>query len=498
MTRPLTPALALFAVCLAATASSGQSGVDLKPYRLEAKPLTGEVLTKMTEMRDGSRKTRGPDEANNKRVLKEAAQYYVYKVTQDQYYTSSDSGELRSRAGDPDHDLDVALRDLAIQVLVPTMDARLTLDQQDYIHEFGAALDEAVRAVLAKNPPPVIRVNAARMLAVAARSGAKEHAPTIIALLSNKFFKVKDQFVETPPDVLYWTLKAAENLLAAADPRAFGTGTPARHSLEPKELVALVQILEGMVLNGPPVADKAAVITPEQPVKPVLAPVPGAPPAAGAAQQEAAPGGKLEPKGLTPEQVAVVRYFRRQAVRALAKVRFDTLGGENGVPEIHPGWTLAKVAVSDVSINPPPAAAEVGEAVMGLCGIHPSSNLNVDVLLQAIAVGTGSFFGPKAFEPKDKSIGWKLYASRLDAALAGMQKTTQVNPRLKPFQPQINGLAGVITTNVTGPLEKDDAMARPNLDPLVSWVQQNPPKDPNRSLYSDSPKYTLNPRPAGQ
>jgi hypothetical protein len=33
-----------------------------------------------------------------------------------------------------------------------------------------------------------------------------------------------------------------------------------------------------------------------------------------------------------------------------------------------------------------------------------------------------------------------------------------------------------------------------NIEPLFSWMQQNPPKGPTRSLYADAPRYVLNPQ----
>ena len=112
MTRLRIPALALgtLAVCLAASAARGQSGsIDLKPYRMEGKPLDGQGLTQLQEMKTGKERTRGPKEASNKALLKQAAEFYVFRVTQDQYYTGGDTGELKVRTGG-DQNLDVAIR----------------------------------------------------------------------------------------------------------------------------------------------------------------------------------------------------------------------------------------------------------------------------------------------------------------------------------------------------------------------------------------------------
>jgi hypothetical protein len=500
MTRTRILALAALAVGLAAATARGQS-VDLKSYRMEGKPLDGPGLTRLQDMKTGKLRPRGPQEAANKALLKQAAENYVYRVTQDQYYVGGDTGELKPKTG-LDQSLDEVFRDVEIYVLVPKPGERLSLDQVHYIEDFGAAIDQAVVAVLTSKglPPPVIRVNAARMLAASARSGSPAHAKTVTALLTNQFFKDKDgKPIETPPDVLLWAMKAAEYLLAAPDPTAIGTANPARHTLKEPDLVPLVQALDNLVLNNPPVAGRAAPWKPELAVKP-----PPPPPTAGGAPGEAQQpppqtepqpqpqGGRLDPRSYTPEQTALVQYFRRQAIRALAQVRFDAVGG-NEAPEVRPGFTLAKVAVNDMSINPPPTVAEVGEAALGLCDMHPSADLNVDALLHAAAYGTYLFFGPKVGDPQNRLIPWRIYAARVTAAYGQLQKNAQMNPRLSPFRQQINALAEIVTNDLAGPVERGDQTTPPRLERITQWLQTNAPAKPG--LYGDGQQYRLNPRP---
>lgn len=289
--------------------------------------------------------------------------------------------------------------------------------------------------------------------------------------------------------MLYYALKAAEGLLAAYDPTA-ATLAPtlaARHTAPDPVLVPLVDAIDKLVANGPPVADKAAPLNPDQ--------SPPAPPAAGDPADPAAPA-RLDARTLTTEQVLLVRYFRRQAVRALAKVRFDVVGGGT-LPLVRPAWTLARVAVSDVTISPPPTASEVGEAVIGLAGMAPSANLNVDEWAVVMAYGLSSFARPKLAEATDKSAAWKLTGARLVNAMAALKRSIPGNARLRPYQSPLTALIDTATANLLAPLERDDPAARPNIDPINAWIEQNLPKDPNRSLYKDDPKLKLAPRPPG-
>jgi hypothetical protein len=85
-----------------------------------------------------------------------------------------------------------------------------------------------------------------------------------------------------------------------------------------------------------------------------------------------------------------------------------------------------------------------------------------------------------------------VYAARVAAAYSGMQRNGQINPRLVNYRPPINELAGMVTTDLTEPIEKGDPTNPPRLDRLGQWVQANPLKG---GLFSDSQEYRLNPRP---
>jgi hypothetical protein len=212
---------------------------------------------------------------------------------------------------------------------------------------------------------------------------------------------------------------------------------------------------------------------------------------------------KPEPQGPTPEQVDLIRFFRRAAVRALAKVRFDIVGGVAGVPEARPGYTLAKVAVADVSISPAPHHTEIAEAVIGLCGINPSPPLHIDEMAFVIAYGVAQFVRAKGPEDNARADGgkhptpWRTYAARMTAAFNGLKRHTTQNARLKQFQQPVSQLADLVVADILAPLERTDATTPPNLDRLFRWMEQNTPKDKARSLYNAAPQYTFTPRQAG-
>ena len=353
--------------------------------------------------------------------------------------------------------------------------------------------------MFAKNPPAIIRVNAARLHAEGAKSGAPAFGKSVMAMLTNTYFKDKaGKPVATPPEVFFYALRAAENLLAAYDPTVLVGQFASRHSLPDAELVPLVKLLEEMVVKGPPVADKAAPATVDASGRPIVL----AAPAGEAKEGDAKPDAPaIDPaKGLTPEQAAVVRYYRRAAIRALAKVRFDTVGGKGGPGgETRPAFTLAKVAVSDASLSLPATAGDAAEAVIGLAGMAPVASittLNIDAWSSAMAVGMAAYAAPRiaAAAADERSLPWKVYSARLNVAFSAVKRGTVSSPRLRPLAQPLANLCDIVLADIVAPLEKDNQVGtdRPSTERLTEWRRNNPPKDPAGSMYSDSPQYKLN------
>src|SRR5204862_345449 len=54
--------------------------------------------------------------------------------------------------------------------------------------------------------------------------------------------------------------------------------------------------------------------------------------------------GKWDDATATPDQVAVARFVRRQAIKALAQVRFAVIPGPDGKTPLYPSVVLARVA----------------------------------------------------------------------------------------------------------------------------------------------------------
>jgi hypothetical protein len=267
-------------------------------------------------------------------------------------------------------------------LLEPSPTSRVTADNLDYIRELGYAFDAALKPLITNHPETIVRVNAMRFYAVLCRTGAPAHWATVTDLLANE---------NTRTEVKYYALQAAGNLLSAYDADEYKSR---RHALDEnprpaadKKIGALVAAVQDCVVN---------------PNK-ILAGI---------------PQGKVE--NATPEQVEVIRFVRRQAIRALGEVRFATLPGPDGNP-LYPAHTLIRVCMSDPTLGPAPSPSECGEAVIGLCNMShitngkPERGFNPDAVVEAVAQGIITFATPRT-DRADRSLPWKGYALRINDA----------------------------------------------------------------------------------
>jgi hypothetical protein len=338
----------------------------------------------------------------------------------------------------PDQTIDAILADLEKHLLIPVPGNRVGKESADFVRELGKALDDALKDVILKHPDRVVRVNAARLLAVACKSGAWAHYPTVLMLISQSEVRVKED-VQVPilPEVKYYALQAAGNLLAAHELAAYqiDKGYDNRaHSGEPDAVGALILALEKAVL------DPGSLI--------------GIPPKMGGT-----------PGDIPEDQKAVVIFFRRQALKALAQVRSSTLPGPNKTT-IHPVMTLARFAVADKSLVLPPRADEVAEAVVGLANMDPPSraserNVYAVGIAEVISTGVMTFGGEAVANQPDKAIPWKGGAVRM---LEGLNRwRARFQPTLLP----------VVLNDPSFDPEKDTRFNAQNVPPIIqaTYVQ---------------------------
>jgi len=492
-TRAMVAATA-FLVGSVLLSNSRTSGQATKPSDFKKDPPNaGSVRSNVIDMRDGKRIVKNPpEEKANQEAMNLMAKSLIYPITDSKYYFPSENtkSELKPAvyAESIHQQLDNFERFILLPYLTPTLSSRLNVDQADYIKGFGVAVDATLKEVIVPAMPPFIRLNAARVLAIAAKSGAPAHYPMILSMLKDP---------NTPPEVLIYVIRAAEGLIGAyeAIPRATGATSYALHTLKDAEMVQLVTALETIIARDKPYGKQPKAV---QPAVPAVAPPvdPKAPaakpvePKAAAAPAPTPAAGQLQSNPLTPEQLATIRFYRRAAIRALAQCRFPQFVDPADSKTARPLMTLARIAVMDTSLNFVPEADESGEAVIGLANIHDPKGLNVDVQLDAIATGIYHFAVIKAGNNTDKSIQWKMYAARIATALADWQKTPSATRNAQ----KINSLVAVATDKLLTPIEKLSSgigQSAPNLDSIVTWKKDRPVTVPQ--LFIDIKESVLNP-----
>ncbi len=439
-------------------------------YRLDAKQ-TGEQANKVNQMKNGSVNL-DPPSAEDKAALLEVARNYVYPVTHQEYYFTPDGPELVAKTPGARSPATV-INNFRAQLLIAAPNSTTT--QLAYIREFGAAAVAAIDEVLAKSPPPAIRINALQLLVAAAETGAPAAFDRAISLL-----KTKDE-PNHPVEVLYYALNAAEGALGAYDP---ARGVKWLSKTKHYELVCLV---DDVVQKVPACVIEKAYI-PDKPVgESILTTDPKAKPTQGS---------------LTPEQVDVAQMFRLQAIRALAKVRTDVVINDTQDKERRPLYTLCRVAVSDPALVPAPSVKELGEAVIGLGTMVPSEAVNADVLGLSIAKGVSDFILEKAASGKALGEGevqrlhWKVYGTRLKNAYANWEKDLQKAKLPKAAKDTLISIAQTSTTGVFDPLTKqsDKGSFTPDKPAVDNWYtnRYNAVKAKGAfDLYTDKPDFKI-------
>ncbi|HYH64549.1 MAG TPA: hypothetical protein VD866_07615 [Urbifossiella sp.] len=287
-------------------------------------------------------------------------------------------------------------------------DAEMIAKESEYIRGLGTALDKALGEIVTKSNDQVVKINAARMLAAACRSGARDHWPTVTKLLTDP---------NVPPEIRYYALHAAGNLFAAYDINDYRSR---KHAADPKTVGALITAVQNCVLK----ADALVTLLNVPDEKGVVR------------------------KVVPPDQVAVLQYIRRQAVRSLGQVRFAEYETEPG-KKLYPVHTLALVALNKVPIDsfqisgqkiefgPAPKnavgdSADAGEAVLGILNMAPprggaAAKQYAAPMADVIATGVITWVGPRSANPASKDQPWKGMALRLDEGLKTWQGLFDVN-----------------------------------------------------------------------
>ncbi len=364
--------------------------------------------------------------ATNRALLTKQAKHYV--------------GQLMDPKRIQANDLARAIEDTILDLPIPR---GTPIREMDKYLAFGQEMGNAIIAELEtalKSSRIVVRVNAARMLSVAAELGCDKAAELALKTLAKP---------EESDGVKHWALITLVTLFTLEPDSANKDVTVFTHfksrDLENKCIVALCDYI----------------------TKP------------------------RDVANLSPEEIAAITFVRREAVKALGLVRTPRLKFQGAVLA-RPALVLLKVANKD-GITPEPDLNERLEAIVGFCQLFPvvarnaDREVQIDFAANSLGAAILDIVTIKINDPTNIMIPWKFAAHRIDNALLSFAKNVE-DMKLNASVPAAMSLHKQIKTDLLEGL-KNDRGGAPNTVGFRGWLQNNPAK--SQVLFSDEPAATM-------
>lgn len=406
----------------------------------------GGLKNSVYQMRSGN--IRVNEDPKHRQTLKTVAEYLAFTLCQPPYNGEQPPASDRTPIGiqrTPAEIMDDARRMSDIYSGTTTKPGQAQIEFAD---EFGKAIAAATAVVLKESAKPIERINAVRLLGVAAQIPAPALADPLVAIVNNP--------KASEPEKLY-AFQALRNLLDQPDPNdpnrhVFGgaAGNPKLHEI--------FTALSNYVFQ------------------------------------------KRTPRD--DKERAVIEFVRRDAVAALARFREPTLRKLDRTILSRPAWALARVMGQDPSVSPPFTIQEQMEAATGFAQMKADPDVNLDLsawvmaglLINAAraanldherANGTGTL----------PVVQWKLTAARWSYALSVWRENVKSLPAGR--YPGLVREVANLGIDLLTPLEKEGAAAQTatQMQVLNTWGRNNPPKAWAESkqaiLFKDDPTTVL-------
>jgi hypothetical protein len=333
--------------------------------------------SRLSELKNGS-KAIADDKAFNDEVLAKAANWYVYRLTWEQYHGQGTEEKDKS-AGIPLTMNDV-VREAQNYLWLDSIRKKVQLKppQLEYVHALGKEMLRALRDVFSSNSKPIVRVNAGRVLSAIAETGQGDAADVAVALIQNP---------EESDAVKLYALRALKELFALP-PASKTNWSPARE-------LNSIQAVQAYLTR------------------------------------------KIDPLPSDPQEREAINFVRREAVRALAQTRHAIVPNSKDASGRTALWLL-KVARKD-GFTPPPSVAEQIEAAMGVCEMLPAKEIQWDYVAQHVGFAVVDFVNEYAKQRaggEGAGMPWKLYAFRVNNALSSLAANAGNNKYVASVIPQ--------------------------------------------------------------
>jgi hypothetical protein len=438
--RFLAPVVSLIALTFAASAAE-----------IPKPPDINRIKSDVYKMRSGTIRVKDPDDkalaAKNLASIKAVAEWLAYTIATPPY-----NGEPVPREDTTPKGIIRTMTTLMDEAeTLCRLDAsagnqgKLSIEQLEYGEEMGAAIATAAKVVLANSGRPIERINAVRLMSIAAKMPSTRIADPLVEIISNT--KISDA------EKLY-AFHAVKNLMDQTE-----TGDPTRHVIRDVNLL-------GRIANS-----LTDYIT-----------------------QKRSPRDDREK--------AVIEFVRRHAVMALAAFKEGVIRKPNKDLIARPSWTLARVLEFDPSVSPPFTMADAIEAGVGFCQMKVDPDMNLDVAAYTVAKLMFIFAREANLDVERAgkegtlpSIPWKVAAARLSYALAVWREATKPLAKTR-FPDTVVSIANAGIA-MLAPIEDKGGIANTARDiaTITTWAQNNPPKawaeGKSAQLYKDDPNSVL-------
>jgi hypothetical protein len=402
----------------------------------QEKDVSPQNKSRLNALKDGKEAPTAADKA----LLEQAAKFQLHRLAQEKYWRKPPPEGLT---------VDQLLEQDTFKIMpVPTQQKALTENQQQYMDALTDAylgpIDEALH-----HPEPIVRVNAARILARIAESGQEKSAKALLKVLNEK-----DQW----DAVKFWIFRGFEGLFNASWGTAAipGNQRPNGRAFKDEALEnQCIQAIGEYILRKPSLSPNAS-----------------------------------------EEEIKGIQYVRREAIRALGVTKLPAIIVKKQFVGTPSSLILVKVVAND-GLSPSASLSERLEAAIGVAQLQTSLADNYQPDYAAHIVGHfivdlanvfnngGGAANPGVIRP----YPWKLWATRLETALLAWK---EANPKSSgPYGEYIESLVDRFSTMIRT-LQKGQGLA--NVNDLRAWLQKPPP---NSSLFKNHPETTVKlPEPA--
>ena len=337
----MTPSSRLFALAVASIVCPAAFAADI-PKPPDANRVRGDVA----KMRSGSIRVKDPDLRSdwpkNQKSIDTVAQWLAYTIATPPYNGEPVPREDKTPAFVPRAMSDLMVEAEFFTTLQPAASnmGKLSVEQIEFGLEFGKAIGKAALVVLDNSARPIERINAVRLMAIAARMPCPDLSDHFIAIIGNT--KGSDA------EKLY-AFQGIKNLMEQTD-----IIDPNKHVIrDVNQSAKIAQSLSTYITR-----DRGPVDERER---------------------------------------AVIEYVRRHAIAALAVFKDGAFRKPNRDLIFRPSWTLMRVIASDPSVSPPFSVPEKVEAIVGFCQMRNDPEMNLDVAAYMIAVAPVPTAGGTAF-----------------------------------------------------------------------------------------------------